>query len=363
MSAPASLFIADRASAERDRSQDASANPKPSSSACAVPARDDQAAHPLDQVGDRVVGRDVAEPGRLDQVAREARGAQEQGHEQQREDRPGSPRRYRAAAPAARRGSRTRTRSAIDSSSSTSTPPTPLAKSTPVASADEQVDDRLHQPSTSGAAELPDSSASLRSGVSASRLKKPVSMSRARSVPAVIDDEHRALHERHREQERRGSCGSGSRGCCVAALSARAVDREQDQREQHREDEQRALAQVRTTARSPTASVCASERADGRLSATRRRLAAGGRPSSGAVAAPSSLRPVLARNTSSSEGWCSCSVSTCRSVAVEHAHDLGELGLAARQLDGRRCRGRRAAARRSGSAARRGGRRRPGRRA
>ncbi len=52
------------------------------------------------------------------------------------------------------------------------------------------------------------------------------------------------------------------------------------------------------------------------------------------AAAPSSLRPVLARKTSSSEGWCSCSVSTRTSLPSSSAHDLGELGLAARELHG-----------------------------
>ena len=56
--------------------------------------------------------------------------------------------------------------------------------------------------------------------------------------------------------------------------------------------------------------------------------------SSGLAAAPSSLRPVLARNTSSSEGWWSWSGLDVQIGLVEHADDLGELGLAAGQLHG-----------------------------
>ena len=75
----------------------------------------------------------------------------------------------------------------IDSASSTSAPPTPLAIADAGGEPDEQVDDRLHDADTNAPPSWPTSSASPRSGVSARRLKKPDSMSRARSMPAVID--------------------------------------------------------------------------------------------------------------------------------------------------------------------------------
>src|SRR3954468_10079363 len=51
---------------DRDRARD----PEAERESLRVPAGDDQAAHALEQVGDRVRGGEVAEPGLLDQVAR-----------------------------------------------------------------------------------------------------------------------------------------------------------------------------------------------------------------------------------------------------------------------------------------------------
>ena len=60
--------------------------PNPSASACRVPARDDQAAHALDQVRDRVDPGDEAEPLDLDQVAGRVHRRDEEEDEEQRED-------------------------------------------------------------------------------------------------------------------------------------------------------------------------------------------------------------------------------------------------------------------------------------
>ena len=179
----------------------ASAKPNPSASACAVPAGDDQAAHALDQVGDRVVGRDLAKPGDLDQVARQARGAQEQRHEQQREEAlhrlagAEAQRQQRAEAGEAE-GDQDRQREQHERAAErrwrcrrrwrgrrAGRRPTARRRR------------RSRRRAGRRAAPLP------RSGVSASRLKKPDSMSRARSVPARDRDEQRALDERHGERE------------------------------------------------------------------------------------------------------------------------------------------------------------------
>ena len=62
------------------------ANPNASASASAVPARDDQAAQPLDQVRDRVERRHGPEPVRLDQVPRQVHRREEQPDEEEREE-------------------------------------------------------------------------------------------------------------------------------------------------------------------------------------------------------------------------------------------------------------------------------------
>ncbi len=55
--------------------------------------------------------------------------------------------------------------------------------------------------------------------------------------------------------------------------------------------------------------------------------------SSPSSSAPSSERPVLARKTSSSDGWCSWSCAIATLLAVESAHDPGEVCLARLQPD------------------------------
>ena len=69
MSAPASSAGRRRASVIATR-RDRGREPEPERQRLAVPARDDQRADALDQVGDRVVGRDRAEPVLLDQRCR-----------------------------------------------------------------------------------------------------------------------------------------------------------------------------------------------------------------------------------------------------------------------------------------------------
>ncbi len=145
----------------------------------------------------------------------------------------------------------------------------------------------------------------------------------------------------------------------------RAVDREQDQREDHREDQQRPLTQrFGPPLAAPQPASAPRDRL--RAGAPRRRRrpsrlnghavsACGRRPAARlrhcVVAEPSSLRPVLARNTSSSEGWCSCSASTFSSPdpGCERCRPAGPR----RQATARsRCPGRCAASRRSRTAAR-----------
>ena len=146
----------------------------------------------------------------------------------------------------------------------------------------------------------PSSSAEPRTGVSASRFRKPVSMSRARSVPAIAGGEERALHERERQEEREERVRREA-GQVRRRAQAVRVDRHQHQRERQRRDPDAGLA--RTCARSSAARSA--------RPAARRRVTS-------SASAPSSVRPVFARNTSSSVGWCRL-ISAARRFSVSSA--------------------------------------------
>ena len=99
----------------------------------------------------------------------------------------------------------------------------------------------------------------------------------------------------------RGSCRSGSPGGRSPHPDRRHVDPHENQREQHRRDDHRRLAQ--------------------RLQHRAARHLVGLRPETSSrdllrlASSASSLRPVLARNTSSSDGWCNCRSATRMSAA------------------------------------------------
>src|SRR4029450_12336505 len=77
---------AERPARSRRRGQgDRRGDPEPERQRLGVPARDDQAADAFEQVRDRVGGREVAEPGRLDQVPRDVHRRDEQEDEEDRE--------------------------------------------------------------------------------------------------------------------------------------------------------------------------------------------------------------------------------------------------------------------------------------
>ena len=164
----------------------ATANPKASASAWRVPPLDDQAAHALDQVRDRVQRRDGPEPVDLDQVARHVHRGEEQEDEQHGEEplhglaRAGAQRGERAQRAErehdqGRRGAAARPRRARRTRAGRRPPARPRGRRAPAPAPSRR---RRRAGRARSAVE--------RIGVSASRFRKPVWMSRARSVPAFI---------------------------------------------------------------------------------------------------------------------------------------------------------------------------------
>ena len=161
-------------------------------------------------------------------------------------------------------------------------------------------------PSAATPTSRPPISDTRRSGVSARRLKKPLSMSSARLVPVLISENIATLDERDGDREGDVGVRGEARQPC-RRLQPAGVHREQHQREEDDREQLERLAQG-LSHRAP------GEHADlGREQARRcmrsRRGAATARaplpPRRSSSPAPSSERPVLARNTSSSVGECS----------------------------------------------------------
>ena len=141
-----------------------------------------------------------------------------------------------------------------------------------------------------------------RIGVSASRLRKPVWMSRARSVPAfIVANSAPWMNGTAIAKARNESVGKP--GSMVDGSQAGGVDRHEQRREEERRDHVRRLAQ--RAQRRSAGRGCR----PGGVTLTRRALSGCSAPG------PSSVRPVLARNTSSRLGAWSCRCSTCSSSA------------------------------------------------
>ena len=162
-------------------------------------------------------------------------------------------------------------------------------------------------------ASCPISSASRRSGVSARRFRKPVSMSIATFVPGAVGGEQRALDERDRQREVQVRVGREA-GQARRRVERRGVDRQQQQREGQRRDDHRRLTQ-RAHHRA------AREHADldgerGAAQAATGRSAPARRPARPRPA-PSSERPVFARKTSSSVGRVQLQVLHADALGVE----------------------------------------------
>ena len=122
----------------------------------------------------------------------------------------------------------------------------------------------------------------------------------ARDRGAGVDRrEQRALDERERDREVEVAVGREARDV-GRGVQPRHVDPHQDQREQHRRDDHRRLAQR------------LQHRAARHLVGLRQSVKPRPPP---APPSASSLRPVLARKTSSSDGWCNCRSATRMSAA------------------------------------------------
>ena len=153
----------------------------------AVPAEDDQRAHSLEQVGDRVDGRDRAEPVRSISSrgsALEDRNTSTKNSGNTPWTASPEPVRSPISAPERRR---TPARSAAPARASRARrrrPPRSAARprSRPPGRCTADISATAITP-----ASLPSSSAARRIGVSARRLRNPVSMSRARLEPALIE--------------------------------------------------------------------------------------------------------------------------------------------------------------------------------
>ena len=299
--------------APRARARSRSARPRSRTrapSASPFQPVDDQAAHALDQVRDRVRGRAPAEPVDLDQVAREVHRRDEQEDEEAAGTGPGPPRPSRCGAPRTTRARRSRARSAIASTSSTTHARRPGAR----AHADRVGRPRGRRPPGRAAtqptpASCPATSATPRIGVSDRRLRNPVWMSRARSVPAfIVANSAPCMNGTASAKATKRSVGKP--GSVRRRLEAAGVHGQQREREDQRRDHVRRLAGL------------ADDRAAGevvdlvaRCSLTRVARARGSALARPRPPAPSSVRPVFSRNTSSSEGACSWRFATCRSSA------------------------------------------------
>ena len=107
--------------------------------------------------------------------------------------------------------------------------------------ADDDVDERLDDPDDGDPAELAGEEHGARIGVSDSRLRKPVWMSRARSVPAFMVAKSAPWMNGTASAKATNEC-VGNPGRLVAESQPARVDREQEQREDEREDDVRGLA-------------------------------------------------------------------------------------------------------------------------
>ncbi len=128
-------------------------------------------------------------------------------------------------------------------------PATPAAKRTPTDEADGEVDDGLDaaQRQRRRRAGRP-AGATPRIGVSASRLRKPVWMSRARSVPAFIVAKSAPWMNGTASAKARTS-RSGSPGRCVADCRPLEFTASRSSGKTSGDDDVRRLARVRTTER------------------------------------------------------------------------------------------------------------------
>ena len=169
----------------------------------------------------------------------------------------------------------------------------------------------------------PSSSAAPCIGVSERRSRKPVRMSCARSVPAPPMAKRPRLQARHAEREGRGSRPSGSRAAASPPAGRRSSRRAGRAGRRRRRRPSPAGARCARSsaapARRPASTARAARAAERRGSGAATALTPGPPPSaSGASAsprpsdAPSRWRPVLARNTSSSVGACSCRSAIAR---------------------------------------------------
>ena len=186
------------------------------------------------------------------------------------------------------------------STSSTSTPAKPVSKCRPAAKPDRQVDQRRDQRHDHHPREVPEQ----HRGALHRRQCEPVQEARLHvtgdRAAGVDRREQRALDERERDREVQIGVGREA-GDVRRRVQPADVDPHQDQREEHGRDDHRGLAQ-RLQDRAP-------RHLEGLLRRSRphdlfRHDFVG-----------SSLRPVLFRKTSSSEGWCSCRSATARSAA------------------------------------------------
>ena len=142
-------------------------------------------------------------------------------------------------------------------------------------------------------------------------------MSRARSVPAFMVAKSAPCM--NGTASAKASRSPSEPGQVRGRLEAGRVHREQEQREDEREDDVRRLARRAHDRPSRELTDLLDEPS---LTPARARVG-----SSSSSPAPSSERPVLARKTSSSDGWCSWRFSTFR-FSASRPNDLGQVGLA-----------------------------------
>ena len=304
-------------------------------------------------------GRDRAEPVDLDQVARHVHRRDEQEDEEDREEAL-----HRLARAGPQRGEARRARRSRATTSSAKTSRTSDAERARLEAhadreADREVDDRLDEPERDARRRAGRRAARARRiGVSASRLRKPVWMSRARSVPAFIVANSAPWMNGTASAKARKEC-VGKPGSFVAALQPAGVDGEQQQREDERRDRRSPAGAASARPSAARARTTWSATALTRSRRLHRELAAWRlAPSS---PAPSSERPVFARKTSSSDGWCSCEVLDLEALGVERADDRRRGRRRRRAAGPRRRSAPSRTARRSARAPPRRARARPGR--
>ena len=141
---------------------------------------------------------------------------------------------------------------------------------------------------------------------------KPVWMSRARSVPAFIVENSapwmNGTASANARNESVGKPGSSVEACRPAAFTVMSAIGKTSGG-----DHARGLACRATTERRAIAPTCGQAAAHGRR----------GGSASASSAAPSSVRPVFARNTSSSDGRLQLEVDDVDAVRIDRAHDVG----------------------------------------